>query len=141
MPKANAEIVSAWLDAAVNWFNSPADPEGFSRITQRYMARDVVYEEDPVWPDAGTYRGPTAVSGRFLEYRELMHLDRISRGRIVDAGDSVLAEVRIEMLGGDAGQPVEFLWTYTVKVEGGRIAHLRAWYEPEEAARAAGLRD
>jgi hypothetical protein len=52
-----------------------------------------------------------------------------------------VAEVRISMLGGDAGEAVEFLWTYTVRVEDGRIAHFRAWYDHHEALEAAGLRE
>ena len=43
------------------------------------------------------------------------------------------------MLGADGGEAVEFFWTYTLRVEGGRIAHFRAWYDPQEALEAAGL--
>jgi ketosteroid isomerase-like protein len=105
------------------------------------MTQDVVYEEDPIWPDAGTFRGRDAVSRRYVEYRDLVHLDSIEPGEVTDAGDLVVARVRIEMLGGDDGQALDFLWTYTVRVEDGRISHFRAWYDPDEAARAAGLRD
>jgi ketosteroid isomerase-like protein len=62
-------------------------------------------------------------------------------GEVIDAGDSVVAEVQIKMLGADAGEAIEFLWTYTVRIEGRRIAHVRAWYDPEQAAQAAGLRE
>jgi ketosteroid isomerase-like protein len=139
--KSDAEVVRRWLDAAVGWFASPREFAQLAQINDQYMTHDVTYEEDPVWPDAGTYQGRDAVSRRFLEYRDLMHIERIARGRVIDAGDSVLAEVRIEMLGADAAAPVEFLWTYTVRVEDGRIAQFRAWYDPTMAARAAGLTD
>lgn len=141
MSVSDAEIVRGWLDSAVGWFGSPGDSAEFAEISDRYLAHDVIYVEDPVWPDAGTYRGREAVTQRFLEYRDLMHIEGTARERVIDAGDLVLAEVRIEMLGAGAGRPVEFLWTYTVRVEDGRIAELRAWYEPTEAARAAGLAD
>jgi ketosteroid isomerase-like protein len=132
--------VRSWLDAAADWFNSPAArPEGLTRMAERYFAPDVTYEEDPVWPDAGVYRGPDAVTGRFVEYRDLMHLQDMSPGKVIDAGDSVLAEVRIEMLGSEAGKGIEFLWTYTVRLEDDRITQFRAWYDPDEAARAAGM--
>jgi hypothetical protein len=45
------------------------------------------------------------------------------------------------MLGGDEWPALEYLWTYTVRVENGRIAQLRAWYDPHEAVRAAGLQE
>ena len=141
MSASDAEIVRAWLDAAVGWFDSPRDLGQLAKINDRYLARDVTYAEDPAWPDAGTYQGRDAVSQRLVEYGDLMHIEGIARRRVIDAGDSVLAEVRIEMLGADAGRPIEFLWTYTVRIEDGRIAQFRAWYDPAEAARAAGLGD
>lgn len=141
MSESDAEIVRGWLAATVGWFESPSDLAELAEINDRYMAHNVTYEEDPVWPDAGTYRGRDAVSQRFREYRELMHIEGVAGGRVIDAGDSVLAEVRIEMLAADAVRPVEFLWTYTVRVEDGRIAQFRAWYDPAQAARAAGLAD
>jgi hypothetical protein len=72
---------------------------------------------------------------------DLIHLESVTRGDIIDAGDLVLSQARIEMLGGDEWPALEFLWTYIVRVENGQIAHLRAWYDPDEAARAAGLSD
>jgi ketosteroid isomerase-like protein len=141
MSEADAEIVRGWLDAAVGWFDSPGDLAELAEINARYMAHDVTYEEDPVWPDAGAYQGRDAVSQRFREYRDLMHIEGIARGRVIDAADLVLAEVRIEMLGAEVGNRIEFLWTYTVRVEDGRIAQFRAWYDPAEATRVAGLAD
>ena len=139
MSQENVEVVRNWLDAWVDWFNSQRDPDAFAQIGSRYMASNVTYEEDPVWPDAGAFRGRDAVLRRFAEYIDLMHIEGVRRGEVIDAEGTVLAEVRIEILGGDAGEAIEFLWTYTVRVEEGRIAHFRAWYDPQRAARAAGL--
>jgi ketosteroid isomerase-like protein len=138
MSEANAEIVRRWLDASAEALNSEAG-EPFAAVAERFMAPDVLYEEDPVWPDAGVYRGREATVRRFLEYRELVHLHGIAPGDVSDAGDLVVAQVRIEMLGGEGGQALEFLWTYTLRLEDGQITYFRAWYDPEEGARAAGL--
>jgi hypothetical protein len=105
------------------------------------MAPTVTYEEDPAWPDAGTFRGRDAVLRRFREYIDFMHLEGVARGEVIDAGGLVFAELRIAMLGADVGEPVEFLWSYTVRVEDGRIAHFRAWYERDDALKTAGLRE
>jgi ketosteroid isomerase-like protein len=141
MSEENVEIVRNWMDVGADALSSGADLDALAQAAGRYLTPSVVYEEDPVWPDAGTFRGRDAVVRRFLEYRDLIHLESVTRGDIIDAGDLVLAQARVEMLGGDEWQALEFLWTYTVRVENGRIAHLRAWYDPGEAARAAGLRE
>jgi ketosteroid isomerase-like protein len=139
MSQENVEIVDAWWTAVAAWFNSPRDPEALGRIVNQYMAANVIYKEDPIWPDAGAFRGPDAVYRRFLDYADLMHIEGMSRGQVIDAGDSVLADVRIEMLGGDVGEALEHLWAFTAEVEDGRIAHFRGWYHPDEATRAVGL--
>jgi ketosteroid isomerase-like protein len=141
MSQENVELVRTWLDAWTSWFDSARDLDQLSRLSRQYLALDVIYEEDPRWPDAGTFRGQDAVSRRFGEYIDLMHVERVGRGEVSDADHLIVAEVRISMLGGDAGEAVEFLWTYTVRVEDGRIAHFRAWYDHHEALEAAGLRE
>jgi ketosteroid isomerase-like protein len=139
MSQENVEIVRAWLDTWVVWFNSQRDPDRLARLASEYLAPDVTYEEDPVWPDAGTYHGLTAVVRRFADYVDLVHIEGVEAGEAIDAGDVVIAKVRIAMLGADAGEAVEFLWTYTLRVENGRIMHFRAWYDPKQAFEAAGL--
>jgi ketosteroid isomerase-like protein len=139
MSHENVTVVRNWMDAWASWFNSERDPDRLARIASEYLAPDVTYEEDPRWPDAGAFRGRDAVSRRFSDYIDLLHLQRVSPGAVIVARDLVLAEVRISMLGSGAGGAVEFLWTYTLRVEDGRIAHFRAWYKRAEALEAAGL--
>jgi hypothetical protein len=126
MSQEQVEIVSAWWRAIVGWFNSPKDPDALAQLVNERTALTVIYEEDPRWPDAGAFRGRAAVYRRFLEYVDLMHIEGASLGEVIDAGDSVLAEIRIEMLGGDLGEAVEHLWTFTAQVEGDLIAYMRA---------------
>ena len=139
MSPDDVEIVRRWCQAAAGWFDAGRDPEGLARIAERYMAEEVVYEEDRVWPDAGEFRGRDAVNGRFLEYVELVHVRGVRAGRVIGGRELVLAEIEIEMLGQDAGEPIKFLWTYTLRVEHGRIAHFRAWYNARQGAAAAGI--
>ena len=103
------------------------------------MAPNVTYEEDPVWPDAGTYRGLDAVLRRFTEYIDLVHIESVESGEVIDAEDVTVAKMRIAMLGAGTGETINFLWTYTLRVEDGRITHFRAWYHLEQALEAAGL--
>ena len=141
MSQENVEIVRAWLGSWVGWFNSHRDPDRLAWLASQYLAPNVIYEEDPVWPDAGTYRGQDAVSRRFTDYIDLMHVKGVKAGEVVDAGDLILAKVQIAMLGADGGEAVEFFWTYTLRVENGRITHFRAWYDQDQALKAAGLRE
>jgi ketosteroid isomerase-like protein len=140
MSQENVEVVRSWLDAWLEWFNSERDPDRLAIAASDYMAPNVIYEEDPIWPDSGTYRGMDAVLRRFADYIDLVHIEGVEPGEVVDGGDLIVAEVRIAMLGADEGEAVEFLWTYTLRVEEGRIAQFRAWYDQGQALGAAGLR-
>jgi hypothetical protein len=53
MSPENVEVVSDWLDAWVKWFYSRQDIDGLAELASEYMAPDVIYEEDPVWPTPG----------------------------------------------------------------------------------------
>jgi hypothetical protein len=94
-----------------------------------------------VWPDAGTYQGLDAVVHRFADYVDLVHVEGVEPGEIIDAGNLVVAKIRIAMLGAGTDKAVEFLWTYTLRIENGRITQFRAWYDQDQALEAAGLRE
>jgi ketosteroid isomerase-like protein len=141
MSHENVEIARGWLDAWVAWFNSQRDPARLAQLASDYLASNVTYEEDPVWPDAGSYHGLDAVVRRFAEYIDLVHIEGVEAGQVTDADDLTVVELRIAMLGADTGEAIEFLWTYTVRIQDGRIAHFRAWYDRGQALEAAGLRE
>jgi len=141
MSHENVEIARGWLDAWVAWFNSQRDPARLAQLASDYLASNVTYEEDPVWPDAGSYHGLDAVVRRFAEYIDLVHIEGVEAGQVTDAGDLTVVELRIAMLGADTGEAIEFLWTYTVRIQDGRIAHFRACYDRGQALEAAGLRE
>ncbi|HEY6652881.1 MAG TPA: nuclear transport factor 2 family protein [Solirubrobacterales bacterium] len=107
MSQESVEIVRNWMDAGADALNSGDDLDALAQAADRYLTQSVVYEEDPVWPDPGTFRGRDAVVRRFLEYRDLIHLEGVTRGDVIDAGDLVLAQARVEMLGGDEWPALE----------------------------------
>jgi ketosteroid isomerase-like protein len=137
----NAELVRGSLEAYADWFNSTQrDIDDLAPILKSFAAPDIVYAEDPVWPDAGTYRGRDAFLKRFLEYAEILQIGRVEIEEVLDAGDSVLAEVRMTFLSGGAGSDLDHLWAYTARLdEQGRVTHWRAWFDPKEARKATGL--
>jgi hypothetical protein len=106
MSQENVEVVRNWVAETSAWLDDPraGDPERLAEISARYVADDIVYEEDPVWPDADTYRGPDAILKRFLEYFEVLGMERIEAGEIFDAGELVFLELRVHMgFGADSG--------------------------------------
>ena len=54
-----------------------------------------------------------------------------------DAGDAQVALVRVR---GTTPAPHDHLWGYLVRVQDGKLRFIRAFYDPGEALRAAGLR-
>ena len=85
-----------------------------------YWHEDVEYQEDPMWPGAGTYAGRDAVTRRWEEYVDVL-------------GPTT------EMTRGTTPAPHERLWGYLVRMQDGKLRHIRAYYDPDEALRAAGL--
>ena len=101
-----------------------------------YFAEDFVFEEDPVFPEAGVYHGAaefTAYAQAFLDMWQGFELELED---LVVRGDRVLGLVRWRLKGKGSGVPVEMpiahLWTF----RGGEAVHMRG-YVDREAARAA----
>lgn len=131
-----AALLRAYWEALGDWFQQGGDRADIVAISEQYLAPDVAYHEDPSWPEAGSFSGREAVTERYLEYLDLM---QIERGEVIVGDRGVIAELRIKLRGQDAGRPNEFLWTYTLQIENGVITEIRAWVDAEEARRAVGL--
>ena len=60
--------------------------------------------------------------------------------RLFDAGARQLPFVRIQSRASTSGVPHEHLRGYVVEVRDGRIVYFRAYYDPDEALEAVGMR-
>ena len=98
---------------------------------------DVVYEEDPLWPGAGTYRGREAVLARFKEYEEQLGRGAATTDEIVERRGGVVIVWRHAGVTPGSGVPFEHRWAWLVQAREGRAVHIRAYFDPEEALRAA----
>jgi ketosteroid isomerase-like protein len=98
---------------------------------------DVVYEEDPLWPGAGTYRGREAVLARFKEYEEQLGRGAATTDEIVERPGGVVVVWRHAGVTPGSGVPFEHRWAWLVKARDGKAVHIRAYFDPEEARRAA----
>jgi ketosteroid isomerase-like protein len=95
-------------------------------------------------PDsAAQYQGRDAVLRCFQAYMEALGPAEdggVSVERVFDAGERQV--VFVHFRGRSAsGVPHEHLWAYVVKLKDRRVVYFRAYYEPEEALEAAGLRE
>jgi ketosteroid isomerase-like protein len=98
---------------------------------------DVVYEEDPLWPGAGTYRGREAVLARFKEYEEQLGRGAATTDEIVERPGGVVIVWRHAGVTPGSGVPFEHRWAWLVQARGGRAVHIRAYFDPDEALGAA----
>ena len=98
---------------------------------------DVVYEEDPLWPGAGTFRGRAAVLARFREYEEQLGRGGIVIDRVAEKPNGFVVIYRASGVTIGAGVPFEHRWAWVVGVRNGKVTHIRAYFDPDRALRAA----
>ena len=127
----------------------PADLRLYEFGSKAYAARgldglaetwheDLVYEEDPLWPGAGTYRGRDAVLARFREYQEQLGRGAATTDEIVERPGGVVVVWRHSGTTPGSGVPFEHRWAWVVQARGDKAVHIRAYFDPGEALRAAG---
>jgi hypothetical protein len=135
MSEEDVELIrSAFGDAGVR---------DLAEVARTYWDPEIVYVEDPRWPGASRYEGREAVLRCFQSYVEALGPEAgaaVTVERVFDAGERQVAWVRFEGRSA-SGVPHEHLWGYLVEARARRIAYFRAYYEPEDALKAAGLRE
>ena len=128
------ETVREFFDA---FFDAFLDgPQALERVAHE----DIVYVEDPKWPGADTYEGRDAVIECFSRYDEILGEGAAASVEdIRDAGEEVVAIVRVAGRTRDSYVPYDHTWGYTVRTADGAVSYFRAWFSPAEALEAAGL--
>jgi ketosteroid isomerase-like protein len=120
-----------------------AEAGDLQQTAATYWDPEIEYVEDPRWPGASRYKGRDAVLRCFQSYLEDLDPDgtgTVSVERVLDAGEHQVPLVRFRGRS-SSGVPHEHLWAYVAEVRDGKIAYLRAYYEPEQALEAAGLQE
>ena len=137
MSREDAQVVREAFEAITGMWPNPSD-EARAQITDHWFDPDIVYEEDPSWPGAGSYQGREAVVGAFDAYAEVLTATGATVEDVVDAGDRSVALVRIKGES-EGGLPFENLWGYVCTVRDGRLLSFRAYFDEREALEAAGV--
>jgi ketosteroid isomerase-like protein len=108
-------------------------------VVERWWDPEIEYVEDPKWPGSGAYRGRDEVVRAWNAYLEVFASARMDVEEMIDAGDEVVALVRVSGISKGADVPFEHLWAYVCRLRDGRLLYQRAYWDPGEALEAAGV--
>jgi ketosteroid isomerase-like protein len=103
---------------------------------------DIEFEEDPSFPEAGTFRGRDIYLRYARDFIAQFEQLVFSVEELIDAGpDKVLVCLHLTGRGKESGAAFDFrpAWLYTVR--DGRVVKIRAYLDRGEALGAAGLRE
>jgi len=126
MSQENVEIVrtiyAAWLQG-----KSPRE----------LIDSDVEYVNPPDAVETGTRRGRKAFAG----IRDAYEGVRIEPEAFIDAGDDVVVIARVTGTGRGSGVDIEWRHGYIWTIRDGKGVRFRWFNKPDEALKAAGLRE
>lgn len=86
------------------------------------------------------HRGREGSARLIAQLREAWAEWRFEPERLIDAGDRVVAFVRVEARGGASGVPIELTGAHVMTILDGRVARTEVYRDRAEAVRAVGLR-
>src|SRR5687767_7153799 len=114
MSQENVEIVRRVLGA----MSVDATDHGTVDAFVDRLVPDIEFEEDPRFPEAGTYRGRSEVRRYFRQFSAEFDRFHFTVEDVVEAGeDAVLVCLRIRGRGKDSGAEFDLRsgWVYTVR--------------------------
>jgi len=131
-----------WRSCAAPSRSSGDTRRGSRNPRSRFAAPDIEFEEDPSFPEAGTFRGRDAYLRYARDFIAQFEQFVFSVEELIDAGpDKVLVCLHLTGRGKESGAAFDFrpAWLYTVC--DGRVVKIRAYLDRGEALEAAGLRE
>jgi ketosteroid isomerase-like protein len=118
------------------------DREGFEAAFPLFIEiahPDVVWREDPAWPDAGTYRGADAVRRLMFDRIDSFDFDQQTE-KVIDAGDRAVSLVRWRGRGRGSGAQGDMELAIVWTLRDGKIAMVEFYLDRADALEAVGLR-
>jgi ketosteroid isomerase-like protein len=133
-PGAGRDLVALVHEAYAFW-----NREGIDAFAERWWAPDIVWEEAPAFPEAGTRTGREACLRRMEErFVPLGHVDIDVRDARPLTNRAVLQELTVRGRGSASGIPTEMrLWMISELGAGDQVVWMREFLDPDEAERAA----
>ena len=103
---------------------------------------DFAYEDDWLPDHMGeTYHGLQGIIKASEEWLEPFESVDVELERIAGAGDRVVSIYRFRSKGRHSGIEVQAKFAYVFTFREGKVVHMRAYRDPAEALKAAGLSD
>jgi uncharacterized protein len=100
---------------------------------------DVVWHTREDLPDSRAYRGRDAVAKLFSEWLESFEDFRMDVGELIDAGEQVIAVLRVSGRVRGSDQEVEMPEMHVCRMLDGKIIEVREYPTSAEALKAVGL--
>lgn len=104
-----------------------------------FIAPDFEWHTRADLPDAGTHRGPDGAARLMAEWFGAFNDLRVDIEELIDAGDRVVAVLRLHGRVRDSGEEVEMAETHVITIRDGRATLLQEYKEKAEALEAVGL--
>ncbi len=106
------------------------------------LAPNIEFVEDPLFPEAGTYRGRSDLLDYFRQFTGQFENFLFQVEHVLDAGEgTVLVTLQLQGRGGGSGAEFEARGGWVFFVEGGQVVRIRAYLDRAEALKAVGLRE
>jgi ketosteroid isomerase-like protein len=104
-----------------------------------FMGPDFEWHTRADLPDPAVYRGPDGAARLIAEWNAAFDDLKVDIEELIDAGDRVVAVLRLHGRLRDSGDEVEMAETHVVTVRNGKAILLREYKAKEEALQAEGL--
>jgi ketosteroid isomerase-like protein len=105
---------------------------------ERCWHPEIVYDEDPRWPGAGTYSGRDAVIEAWEGYLDAFGEGELLIEDLIEAGERLVTMARWKLVSVGA-VPTDHVWAYVSTARDGKLVHLQAYWDPAEALASVGL--
>jgi ketosteroid isomerase-like protein len=130
MSRENVEIVRRIAEAF--------DRGGLDAVGS-YFHPDIEWHEDPSFPEAGVYRGIDAVQSYARQFLSEFEEFRYEPVELTDAGDHVIANLRITGRGKTSGAEFEIYAWWAFSVQDRKVTRCYSYLERDRALGAVGL--
>ncbi len=104
-----------------------------------FMDADFEWHTRADLPDPAVYRGPGGAARLMAEWNAAFDDLRVDIEELIDAGDRVVAVLRLRGRLRDSGDEVEMAETHVMTIRDGKATLLREYATKQEALQAEGL--
>ena len=114
---------------------------GAEAVAREYWHPDVVFRDDPAWPDSSVVHGREATVARLDSLTEGLGDFKCYVVEALPFPGGALAGVRFRSIGPSSGAPTEMVIYHVGWLRGGLFTEVRSFLQRDDALAAAGLQE